>query len=63
MSKKNSEGYYDPTAYIAMINIEQEELKLSRLKKILNEICELFGYRLKGTVIFEDIRDGNTRRL
>lgn len=62
-SKKNSEGYYDPTAYFAMTKIEQEEQRLRHLKKILNEVCELSGYRLKGPVIFEDKRSGHTHKL
>lgn len=62
-SKKNSEGYHDPTAYLAEKNIEQEERRLRHLKKILNEVCELSGYRLVGTVIFMNERTGHTCKL
>ena len=33
ISKYNSEGYYDPTTYEALKNIEKEELKMAGLYK------------------------------
>ncbi len=46
ISKRNSEGYSDPTAYTAMTRIQQEE-RLERQRKIVF-ICSPFKGDIKG---------------
>ncbi len=37
--RKNSEGYSDPTAYQAMMNLEIEELRFKKLLKSIKDVC------------------------
>lgn len=60
MNKRNSEGYFDPTAYAALSKIEREEAHIRKLKETLKEVCELSGYRLKGQVSLVDKKSGRT---
>ena len=46
----NSEGYYDPTAYEALTNIEKEE-KLRKTNKKIVFICSPFGGDIWGNTI------------
>lgn len=48
ISRKNEEGYSDPTAYAALSKISREEQIAKQLKKILSEVAALSGFRLDG---------------
>ena len=37
--RKNSEGYSDPTAYQAMMNLEIEELRFKKLLRSIKDVC------------------------
>ena len=63
MNRRNSEGYSDPTAYIALSKIECEERQAKRLKAALSQVCEVAGYTLKGQVSLMDKKTGQTYRL
>lgn len=38
--RKNSEGYSDPTAYQAMMNLEIEELRFKKLLRSIKDMCD-----------------------
>ena len=59
--RKNSEGYSDPTAYQAMMNLEIEEL---RFKKLLDfkDVCDLADFEIEGRVVLIDKRSGRVWR-
>ncbi len=63
MNKRNSEGYFDPTAYAALSKLEREETNVQKLKEVLKQICELSGYKLKGTISLMDKKTGQTYKL
>ena len=49
ISRYNSEGYYDPTAYEALTNIEKEEQALRAFRPIVY-ICSPFSGDVEGNV-------------
>lgn len=53
--RKNSEGYSDPTAYQAMMNLEIEELRFKKLLRSIKDVCDLADFgrveRLVETVL------------
>lgn len=62
-SRRNAEGYSDPTAYAALSKIEKDEHQLKQTKQILGEVCALSGYKLKGQITLVDKRSGHMVRL
>lgn len=68
---RNSEGYSDPTAYIAINNVEKEnEVRVSaededRFHKFLNTIfslCDLFGFHIEERIVVKDSKTGKIWR-
>ena len=60
--KRNGSGYFDPTAYYAINNVD-EKLDQERFRKLLNmifNICDLAGFRLEGRIT---VRDKTTGKL
>lgn len=49
ISRYNSEGYYDPTAYEALTNIEKEEQALRAFRPLIY-ICSPFSGDVEGNV-------------
>lgn len=62
-TKRNSEGYSDPTAHAALSRVSKEERELQRLKRILGEVCDLYGYRLKGQITLTEKETGYSVRV
>jgi len=62
-TRRNSEGYSDPTAHAALTKVSKEEQKFRQIKQTLGEVCALSGYRLKGQITLVDKRTGHTVRL
>lgn len=64
--RRNSEGYPDPTAFQAILNVEQDILEDEvRFHKLLNSIfniCELSGFQIEGRVIIKDKKTGRIWR-
>lgn len=62
LDKKNLEFYDDPTAFMALNNIEKSELKsYSRFYKLLNTIfylCNLAGFYIEGRIVLVDKMTG-----
>lgn len=60
--RKNSEGYSDPTAYQAMMNLEIEELRLKKLLRSIKDVCDLADFEIEGRVVLIDKRSGRVWR-
>lgn len=56
--RKNSEGYSDPTAYQAMMNLEIEELRFKKLLRSIKDVCDLADFEIEGRVVLIDKRSG-----
>lgn len=59
----NAEGYYDPTAYEALTNVEVEGVKsekdrVYRVRGCLMRVCELAGFKIEGKIVLRDLRTG-----
>jgi hypothetical protein len=60
---KNAEGYSDPTACKAILNVEKEEEE--RFHKLLDSIfaiCELSDFHIEERIIIKDKRTGRIWR-
>ena len=57
--RRNADGYYDPTAYRALKNIESEK-RFQKLLRTIFDLCELSGFEVEGRIV---LRDGVTGRL
>lgn len=59
---KNSEGYMDPTASVAMKKVKRDEneqkRRLSDLMKVLKYIIRAAGFELTGRICLKDIKTG-----
>ena len=60
--RKNSEGYSDPTAYQAMMNLEIEELRFKKLLRSIKDVCDLADFEIEGRVVLIDKRSGRIWR-
>ncbi len=64
--RRNSEGYYDPTAYLGMKPIVDEENALQRevntLIKVLKYIINKSGFELVNRIEIRDKQTGKTFR-
>lgn len=67
--RKNGSGYFDPTAYKAMKNIDKPKTNkskdLQRFEKLLDtifNICELSGYHLESRIVVTDKKTGRVWR-
>lgn len=64
--RRNSEGYYDPTAYLGMKPIVDEENALQRevntLIKVLKYIISKSGFELVSRIEIRDKQTGKTFR-
>jgi hypothetical protein len=62
--KRNASGYYDPTAYKAIMNADAE-YDAERFHKLLDtifNICELSGFHVEGRIILKDKETGKVWR-
>ena len=57
--RKNSEGYSDPTAYVAMRNIARE---FRKLRKVILSICDVAGFEIRGPLVLIDKKTGKVWR-
>ena len=60
--RKNSEGYSDPTASQAMMNLEIEELRFKKLLRSIKDVCDLADFEIEGRVVLIDKRSGRVWR-
>ena len=65
-TRKNCEGYSDPTAHNAIRNViaaeEAEQRRLTELIRVLKYIVNLSGYDLIGRIHLRDKRTGREYR-
>lgn len=54
--KYNGSGYLDPTAYEAIMSIEEEEIAKKRLIKTIRYICELAGFEIENRIILRNVK-------
>lgn len=59
--RKNPEGYADPTAFLALANIESEK-RVSEVVKIIKHIVRLAGFELVERIQLYDPKTGKFYR-
>ena len=59
---KNYEGYDDPTAYGAIINVDKQYSdSYSRFKDtlhVIKKICDISGFELESRIVLKDTKNG-----
>lgn len=60
--RKNSEGYSDPTAYAALKNINRDEDRYRKLRKVILSICDVAGFEIRGPLVLMDKKTGKVWR-
>lgn len=60
--RRNAEGYFDPTAYEAMRNIERDEERFHKLLDTIFALCELSGFHVEERIVIKDKRTGKVWR-
>ena len=60
-TRKNAEGYSDPTAY-QVLKREQEEERFKRLMATIFYICENAGFHIEERIVIKDKRTGRIWR-
>lgn len=58
MNRRNSEGYFDPTASEAINTISKEEKQVHGLVHLIKDICTLAGYEVVGRIEFQHKETG-----
>ena len=61
-SRKNHEGYSDPTAYEAIKNMEVDDERFHKLLNTIFTICELSGFHLEERIVLKDTQTGKVWR-
>jgi hypothetical protein len=56
--KKNSEGYYDPTAYEAIKNTEADDTRFNKLLTAMFALCDISDFHIEGRIVVKDKRTG-----
>lgn len=52
----NASGYYDPTAYAAIMTLEEEEAAKNKLMKTVKYICRLAGFEIENRIVLHNVR-------
>lgn len=60
--RKNSEGYSDPTAYAAMKNINRDEDRYNKLRRVILNIYEMAGFEIRDPFVLIDKKTGKVWR-
>lgn len=60
--RKNSEGYSDPTAYAALRNINRDEDRYRKLRKVILSICDVAGFEIRDPLVLIDKKTGKVWR-
>lgn len=63
--KYNASGYYDPTAYEAIKNMQRDEATEERIKKFMstvNYIANLAGFHIENRIELKDKKTGRIWR-
>ncbi len=62
ISRKNHEGYSDPTAYEAIKNADVDDERFHKLLHTIFYLCELAGFQIEGRVVLKDMQTGKVWR-
>jgi len=60
--KRNASGYFDPTAYEAIKNVESENERLQKLLTVIFSACDLAGFHVEERIVLKDRRTGKIYR-
>lgn len=60
--KRNGEGYFDPTAYVAIKRADEEAARFHKLLYTIFDICELSDFVIEGRICVRDKRTGKVWR-
>ena len=56
--KRNASGCIDPTAYIAITSIDNEQRRFKQLIRTIVYICDLAGFEIQGKITLKNRRSG-----
>ena len=59
---RNAEGYFDPTAYEAIKNLDADDERFHKLLNTIFTICELSGFHLEERIVLKDLQTGKVWR-
>ena len=59
---RNHEGYKDPTAGVAMKNIDRDYERFKLLVDTLHKVCKLAGFHIEEKVVLKDLKTGRVWR-
>ena len=59
--KRNGSGYYDPTPYQAIKDLESDR-RVNKLIATIFFICDLAGFRVEGRIVLKDKKTGKIWR-
>ncbi len=57
--RKNSEGYSDPTAYMAL---KKDDERFHKLLRTIFDICDSADFEIKGRIVLVDRKSGKIWR-
>lgn len=60
--RRNASGYFDPTAYEAIKNVENDEKRFHDLLHTLFYICDMAGFDVSERIVLTDRQTGKTWR-
>lgn len=52
--RKNASGYYDPTAYQAIMNVDADADRCNKLIHMIKDMCDLAGFKVDGRIVLID---------
>ena len=65
---RNSEGYFDLTAYEALNNVvkkkkkEKKDDKLHEVLRSIRAICTIYGFEIEGRIVLKDVKSDKIYR-
>lgn len=60
--RRNASGYFDPTAYEAIKNVEGDSERLQKLLTAIFAICDVAGFHIEERIVLKDKRTGKIWR-
>lgn len=60
--KRNASGYYDPTAYKAIVKAEKDRERFYKLLNTIFYICDLAGFHVEERIVLKDKETGKIWR-
>ena len=60
--RKNASGYYDLTAYQAIMNADEDTTRCNKLIHMIKDMCDLAGFKVDGRITLIDQETGKVWR-